>query len=61
MKCHILFSGKNKKKISKCRPLKILFRVLSVRLKKKILIWSHVLAKNNGEFVGVMTDLINNL
>ena len=30
MKCHILFSGKNKKNISKCRLLKILPRVLSV-------------------------------
>ena len=31
MKCHILFSEKNKKKISKCRLLKILPRVLSVK------------------------------
>ena len=31
MKCHILFSGKNKKNISKCRLLKILPRVLSVK------------------------------
>ena len=31
MKCHILFSGKNKKSISKCRLLKILPRVLSVK------------------------------
>ena len=30
MKCQILFSGKNKKNISKCRLLKILLRVLSV-------------------------------
>ena len=30
MKCQILFSGKNKKNISKCRLLKILHRVLSV-------------------------------
>ena len=30
MKCHILFSEKNKKNISKCRLLKILHRVLSV-------------------------------
>ena len=30
MKCHILFSEKNKKNISKCRLLKILPRVLSV-------------------------------
>ena len=29
MKCHILFSEKNKKNISKCRLLKILPRVLS--------------------------------
>ena len=32
MKCQILFSGKNKKNISKCRLLKILPRVLSVKL-----------------------------
>ena len=32
MKCHILFSGKNKKNISKCRLLKILPRVLSVKV-----------------------------
>ena len=32
MKCHILFSGKNKKNISKCRLLKILPRVLSVNI-----------------------------
>ena len=30
MQCQILFSGKNKKNISKCRLLKILPRVLSV-------------------------------
>ena len=33
MKCHILFSEKNKKNISKCRLLKILPRVLSVKQK----------------------------
>ena len=32
MKCQILFSGKNKKNISKCRLLKILPRVLSAKL-----------------------------
>ena len=31
MKCHVLFSEKNKKNISKCRLLKILPRVLSVK------------------------------
>ena len=31
MECHILFSGKNKKNISKYRLLKILPRVLSVK------------------------------
>ena len=31
MKCQILFSGKNKKNISKCYLLKILPRVLSVK------------------------------
>ena len=36
MKCQILFSGKNKKNISKCRLLKILPRVLSVKAKKYI-------------------------
>ena len=33
MKCLILFSGKNKKNISKCRLLKILPRVLSVKMR----------------------------
>ena len=32
MKCQILFSGKNKKNISKCCLLKILPRVLSVKI-----------------------------
>ena len=32
MKCQILFSEKNKKNISKCRLLKILPRVLSVKV-----------------------------
>ena len=32
MKCHILFSGKKRKNISKCRLLKILPRVLSVKV-----------------------------
>ena len=32
MKCHILFSEKNKKNISKCRLLKILPRVLSIKM-----------------------------
>ena len=43
MKCQILFSGKNKKNISKCRLLKILPRVLSVKD-----IWDNIniLAKN---------------
>ena len=31
MKCQILFSGENKKNISKCRLLKILPRVLSAK------------------------------
>ena len=34
MKCQILFSGKNKKNISKCCLLKILPRVLSVNIFK---------------------------
>ena len=37
MKCQILFSGKNKKNISKCRLLKILPRVLSVKAYVKLL------------------------
>ena len=36
MKCQILFSGKNKKNISKCRLLKILLRVLSVNIFQKV-------------------------
>ena len=36
MKCHILFSEKNKKNISKCRLLKILPRVLSVNIESQI-------------------------
>ena len=32
MKCQILFSGKNKKNISKCRLLKFLPRVLRVKV-----------------------------
>ena len=32
MKGQILFSGKNKKNILKCRPLKILPRVLSIKV-----------------------------
>ena len=32
MQCQILFSGKNKKNISKCRLLKILPTVLSVKI-----------------------------
>ena len=32
MKCHILFSGKNKKNISQCRLLKILPSALSVKV-----------------------------
>ena len=35
MKCQILFSGKNKKNISKCRLLKILPRVLSVKVNEE--------------------------
>ena len=34
MKCQILFSGKNKKNISKCRLLKILPRVLSIKFEQ---------------------------
>ena len=37
MKCQSLFSGKNKKNISKCRPLKFLPRVLSVKCQDDIL------------------------
>ena len=41
MKCQILFSGKNKKNISKCRLLKILPRVLSVK---------HLISSRYGQF-----------
>ena len=37
MKCQILFSEKNKKNISKCRLLKILPRVLSVKLDGRVI------------------------
>ena len=36
MKCQILFSGKNKKNISKCCLLKILPRVLSVNVERDL-------------------------
>ena len=36
MKCHILFFGKNKKNISKCRLLKIVPRVLTVKLSEYV-------------------------
>ena len=42
MKCQILFSGKNKKNISKCRLLKILPRVLSVKLIRDDLISTYM-------------------
>ena len=41
MKCHILFSEKNKKNISKCRLLKILPRVLSVKTKRTVFVSSY--------------------
>ena len=37
MKFQILFSGENKKNISLCRPLKIIHRGLSVKMKNIIL------------------------
>ena len=54
MKCQILFIGKNKKNISKCRLLKILPRVLSVKqqhkeqmaiLSQKEVLSSHMMVK----------------
>ena len=36
MKCHILFSGKTKKNISKCCLLKILSRVLSSKVVTRV-------------------------
>ena len=42
MKCQILFSGKNKKNISKCRLLKILPRVLSVKHSVFQLVAGHI-------------------
>ena len=47
MQCQILFSGKNKKNISKCRLLKILPRVLSV---KKILDSLFLFCAKSGHF-----------
>ena len=48
MKCQILFSGKNKKNISKCRLLKILPRVLSVKQNDVTGLWgNHFLIKNH--------------
>ena len=44
MNCQILFSGKNKKNILKCRLLKILSRVLSVN---KTLLLSTPVARTN--------------
>ena len=42
MKCYILFSEKNKKNISKCRLLKILPRVLSVKEKLRTTSFSNL-------------------
>ena len=42
MKCHILFSEKNKKNISKCRLLKILPRVLSVKVIMTVMAHDHL-------------------
>ena len=42
MKCQILFSGENKENISKCRPLKILPRVLSVK-QNEVICWVSLL------------------
>ena len=36
MKCHIPFSGKNKKNISKCRLLKFFPRMLGVKKKRSL-------------------------
>ena len=49
MKCHILFSEKNKKNISKCRLLKILPRVLSV--KRHLLLTLKAPSKRHSNFV----------
>ena len=51
MKCQILFSGKNKKNISKCRLLKILPRVLSV--KAVVFILCELVATQCGAFIFV--------
>ena len=42
MKCHILFSGKNKKNISKCPLLKNFPRVLSVNLQLRYIVTDRV-------------------
>ena len=39
MKCQILFSGKNKKSISKFRLPKILFRVLSINFNTSVFVF----------------------
>ena len=48
MKYHILFSEKNKKNISKCRLLKILPRVLSVKMNLQIVLVQILLAGCSG-------------
>ena len=47
MKCQILFSGKNKKNISKCRLLKILPRVLSVNQCMRLVTKKNVTLQGN--------------
>ena len=45
MKCQILFSGKNKKNISKCCLLKILPRVLSPNYQREVQVCSDLVEK----------------
>ena len=59
MKCQILFSGKNKKNISKCRLLKILPRVLSVKklpCQKTLTEYLCSCVRVNVKYLGVLSD-----
>ena len=49
MKCQILFSGKNKKNISKCRLPKILPRVLGVNARSYYITYLHISAYDGSD------------
>ena len=61
MTCHILFSGKNKKNISKCRLLKILPRVLSVKFSCMYLTDPADHQKDLDEQIGVLDNKVADL